>query len=92
MRQYFNLYIGIVNKKSVDHIGCLVHKCFHVSLPRSIEDTDEDWPGTSVNIGDQVTFVVEACDFAGSLPYIRGKLLNSRYASVSLHTYRVRRS
>jgi hypothetical protein len=83
-RHYCNFFIGIVNKKGADHIGCLVHKCFHVSIPRSIEETDEEWPGTSVNIGDQVTFVVEACDFTGSLPYIRGKLMGSRYASLSL--------
>ncbi|PNF27379.1 hypothetical protein B7P43_G18315 [Cryptotermes secundus] len=75
------ILLGTVNKKSVDHIGCLVHKCFHVSVPRSMDETDEKWPGTSVNIGDQVTFTVEACDFTGSLPYIRGKLLNSSPAS-----------
>jgi hypothetical protein len=53
-----------------------------VSIPRSTEETDEEWLGTSVNIGDQVTFTVEMCDFTGSLPYIRGKLLDSRYAFI----------
>jgi DNA-directed RNA polymerase I subunit RPA43 len=74
----FNLCSGIVNKKSVDHIGCLVHKCFHVSIPRSAEEADEEWLGSALNIGDQVTFTVEVCDFTGSLPYIRGKLIDLR--------------
>jgi hypothetical protein len=29
-----------------------------------------------------VTFCVEMCDFTGSLPYIRGRLINSRYVFV----------
>jgi hypothetical protein len=78
----FNLCLGIVNKKSVSHISCLVHKRFHVAIPRPTEETDEEWLWSSVNVGDQVTFSVEACDFRGSLPYIRGKLINLRYAFV----------
>jgi hypothetical protein len=77
-----SLCLGTVNKKGVNHIGCLVHKCFHVSIPRPTEKTNEEWLGTSVNIGDVVTFCVEVCDFTGSLPYIRGRLINIRYAFV----------
>jgi len=66
----------------VSHISCLVHKCFYVVILRPTEETDEEWPGTSVNEGDQVTFSVEACDFTGSLSYMRGKLINLRYAFV----------
>lgn len=76
------MFSGVVNKKGVDHIGCLVHKCFHIAIPRSTEEADGDWLGTSVNIGDMVTFRVEECDFTGSLPYIQGKLINSRYAFI----------
>jgi hypothetical protein len=74
------LCLGIVNQKCVNHIGCLVHKYFHVTIQRPPEETE--WLGTSVNIGDQVTFCVEVCDFTGSLPYIRGKLINLRYVFV----------
>lgn len=76
------LCLGTVNKKGVNHIGCLVHKCFHVSIPRPAEKTNEEWLGTLVNIGDQVTFCVEVCDFTGSLPYIRGRIINFRYVFV----------
>ena len=79
------MYLGIVNKNGVNHIGCMVHKCFYIAIPRPTEETDEEWLGTSVNIGDQVTFSVEECDFTESLPYIRGKLINLRYAFVCIY-------
>jgi len=72
----------MVIKKAVDNIVCLVHKCFHVDIPRPTEETDEEWLGSLVNIGDVVTFRVEECDFTGSLPYIRGKLIDIRYGFV----------
>jgi len=55
----------------VDHIVCLVHKCFHVAIRRPTEETDDEWLGTLVNIGDQVTVRVEVCDFTGSLHAFR---------------------
>jgi len=76
------LFLGIVNKKGVDYVGCLVHKCFHVAIPGPTEETDEEWLGTLVNIGDQVTLTAEVCDFTGNLPYIQGKLINLCYAFV----------
>ena len=69
-------------KKAVDHIVCLAHKCFHVTVPRPIVETNEVWIGSLVNVGEGVTFRVEVCDFTGSLPYIRGKLRGLRYAHV----------
>jgi hypothetical protein len=72
----------VVIKKGVDDIFCLVHKCFHVYIPRLTKEIDEEWFGTLVNIGDQVTFRVEVYDFTGSIPYIRGKLISLRYAFV----------
>ena len=78
---YYNVVIiivGIVNKKSADHIGCLVHKFFNVSIPRPANETRENWIGTLVEIGYQVTFVLKVCDFTGNLPYMRGVILSSR--------------
>jgi hypothetical protein len=76
------LCLGTVIKKDVDHIVCLVHKCCHVAIPSPTEEKDEEWPGTLVNMGDQVTFRVVVCDFTGSLLYSQGKLINLRYAIV----------
>jgi len=72
----------MVIKKAVDHIVCLVHKCFHVDIPTPTEEKDEEWLGSLVNIGDMVTFRVEKCDFTGSFPYMWGKLIELRYAFV----------
>jgi hypothetical protein len=67
-------------QKGVNHIDCVVHKCFRVVIPRPTEETNEEWLGTLVNIGEQVTFEVEVCDFTGSVPYFRGRLI--RYANI----------
>ncbi|XP_049859948.1 uncharacterized protein LOC126354388 [Schistocerca gregaria] len=67
---------GIVNKRSADHVGCLVHKAFNVSIPRPECETDGDWQGYYVEIGQEVTFRVESLDLTGSLPYMLGCLLD----------------
>jgi hypothetical protein len=53
----------------------------NVDIPRPTEETDAEWLGTLVNIGDQVTFRVEVCDFTTSPPFIQGKLLSLRSLS-----------
>jgi len=72
----------MVIKTAVNHIVCLVHRCFHVAVPRPTKETAEEWHGTLVNIGDGVTFRVEVCDFTGSLPDIQEKLIDLRYSFV----------
>jgi len=42
----------------VDHIVCLVYKCFYVAILRPTEETNEKWLGTLLNIGSRVTFRV----------------------------------
>lgn len=72
----------MVIKKTVDYIVCLVHKCFHVAIPRPTEETDAEWLRTLVNGGDRVTFTVEECDYTGSPPDIQGKIIDIRYGFV----------
>jgi len=67
-------------QKDVDHIVCVVHKFFHVVIPRPTDETDEEWLGPLLSIGEQVTFKMEVCDFTGNAPYFQGKLI--RYAFV----------
>jgi hypothetical protein len=67
-------------QKDVDQIVCVVHKCFPVVIPRPTEETGEEWLGPLLNIGEQVTFKMEVCDFTGTLPYFQGRLI--RYAYV----------
>jgi hypothetical protein len=72
----------MVIQKGVDHFFCVVHKYFYVAIPRPDEETEEEWLGTSVNIGDQVTFRVLVVDFTSNVPHIQGKLFSFRYAFV----------
>lgn len=64
---------GHVNKKSKDHVGCLVHKLFNVSLPKP--EGEKNWIGKSLNLNAEISFEVTYTDFEGRLPYIRGKIL-----------------
>ncbi|XP_022917460.2 DNA-directed RNA polymerase I subunit RPA43 [Onthophagus taurus] len=63
---------GIVNKKSKDHVGCLVYNTFNVSLPRP--QGEETWLGQNINIGSEVQFKINFTNMDSKLPYIRGEL------------------
>ncbi|KAG8291838.1 hypothetical protein J6590_051743 [Homalodisca vitripennis] len=65
---------GIVSKKNNNHIACLVHKTFNITIPRPMRITVEDWNGSTLNIGDEVTFKIKYVDLSGELPYIKGSL------------------
>lgn len=67
-------FLGIVSKKSNGHIGCLVHKIFNVSIFRPTEIPFEQWDGSSLDIGDEVTFQIDYMDLSSRLPFIRGVL------------------
>jgi DNA-directed RNA polymerase I subunit RPA43 len=73
------ILLGTVITKGVDIIVCLVHKSFYVNILRPTEETDEEWLGMSVNIGDEVSFIVEVSEVLGNLQYIHGKLISSQY-------------
>ena len=64
---------GVVNKKSKDHVGCLVHQVFNVSLPK-IKGGGK-WLGDNMSVGNDVLFKVTFMDLQGRLPYIKGEIL-----------------
>lgn len=63
---------GVVNKKSQNHIGCLVHRYFNAVIlkPELIEY--EDWICKDFDINDKIVFKVNELDFSGMLPRIEG--------------------
>uniref|UniRef100_A0A1B6DAZ5 RPA43 OB domain-containing protein n=1 Tax=Clastoptera arizonana TaxID=38151 RepID=A0A1B6DAZ5_9HEMI len=65
---------GVVNKKSEDHVGCLVHKIFNAVIPRPKNTNYTNWSGRNLNIGDDVIFKVACLNLNSHLPYIRGNL------------------
>ncbi|CAH0579248.1 unnamed protein product [Chrysodeixis includens] len=65
---------GIVNKKSMTHLGILVHRVFNVVIPRPTEEPGNMWVGSNVQEGQEVVFRIVVLDLYGALPYIRGEL------------------
>lgn len=63
---------GIVHKKTKDHIGCLVHKIFNVSLPKPKKG---EWIGESLTINSRIQLEISSTNFDGKLPYIKGKIV-----------------
>ncbi|KZC05016.1 PREDICTED: DNA-directed RNA polymerase I subunit RPA43 [Dufourea novaeangliae] len=68
---------GTINKKGLDYIGVLVHKTFNVSIPKP--DDKDNWLGESLEIGQEVKFVVTLFDSNSKLPFIRGTLNPDNY-------------
>ncbi|KAL0962046.1 hypothetical protein UPYG_G00335040 [Umbra pygmaea] len=71
--------LGIVNKLSMYHVGCLVHGCFNASIPKPNHVTVDTWRDSGPKIGEQLEF--EVChldaDTVGVL-LIRGRLGRTR--------------
>ncbi|XP_011691190.1 PREDICTED: uncharacterized protein LOC105452066 [Wasmannia auropunctata] len=63
---------GVVNKKGLDHIIMLVHKTYTVSIPKP--DDTEEWPGDSVEIGQEVKCCVSQIDNKNRPAFICGTL------------------
>ncbi|CAH0723429.1 unnamed protein product, partial [Brenthis ino] len=72
---------GVVNKKSITHLGVLVHRVFNVVIPRPTEEPGNEWIGSNIEEGQEVVFHVVVLDLYGALPYIRGKLDERSVAS-----------
>lgn len=71
----FILALGIVNRISVDHIGCLVHGLFNISLPKPFSITSENWLGKPAKLLDKVKFCITKVDLYSIVPYIEGKIV-----------------
>lgn len=62
---------GVVKKMTKDHVGCLVHNLFNVSLPLSRQKEFIEYLG----VDTEVQFRIKTTNFDGRLPYIRGEII-----------------
>lgn len=62
---------GVVNKKSGDHVGCLVHRLFNIAVPK--QSKNDNWIGYHVEIDQEVVVNVTYIDLGSRLPYIRAE-------------------
>ncbi|KAF5286109.1 hypothetical protein FQA39_LY16392 [Lamprigera yunnana] len=67
---------GVVSKKSVDHVGCLLYTIFNVAIPKPPETDNHEWIGDTVDIGDEVPFRITFLRIDTRLPYIRGEFVS----------------
>ena len=63
-----------MNKKSGDHVGCLVHGLFNISLPKPHVHS-EDWFGKHAKLRDRVRFSITKVNLNTIVPYIEGKVI-----------------
>jgi DNA-directed RNA polymerase I subunit RPA43 len=64
-----------VNRISIDHIGCLVHGLFNISLPKLFNVHPDNWPGESARLCDKVRFSITKVDLNSIVPYIEGTII-----------------
>uniref|UniRef100_A0A4W4EFV1 DNA-directed RNA polymerase subunit n=1 Tax=Electrophorus electricus TaxID=8005 RepID=A0A4W4EFV1_ELEEL len=71
--------LGVINKISVGHVGCLVHGCFNACVLKPAQLSTEQWRASGLRVGGSLTFEVFQldADVAGVL-LIRGRLERSR--------------
>ncbi|XP_063594179.1 DNA-directed RNA polymerase I subunit RPA43-like [Penaeus indicus] len=72
--QIGNILEATVKKKSINHVGCLVHGMFNVSVPRPQDEAVENWCGTYVQEGDVVKITITDLNITTYIPYIKGEL------------------
>ncbi|XP_039287288.1 DNA-directed RNA polymerase I subunit RPA43-like [Nilaparvata lugens] len=68
---------GVVNQKSKDHVGCLVHRVFNVTIPKPDGDEEEEEVWNRTSVGQDVRFRVVAFDMTLKIPSIHGQILDS---------------
>lgn len=63
---------GIVVKRFKDiYLGCLLYQIFNVALPK--DEGNDNWIGSKVQIGDEISFKITYLNLEGHLPHIKAQ-------------------
>ena len=57
-----------------DHIGCLVHGCFNASIAKPKNDSNQEWAGYNLTLGEEFVLEVIKVFTQNGVLSMRGKL------------------
>lgn len=72
------LFLAVVNQTSENHVSCLVHNIFNVSIVRPEHQPYNQWSGSQIRKDDKIDVRVLSFDLAKRLPHITGEIVNNK--------------
>lgn len=67
----------MVNQTSCNHISCLVHKLFNISIVRPENQPYDQWSGSKIKKDDKINVKVLSFDLTKKLPHITGDIVDN---------------
>lgn len=72
------LFLAVVNQTSDNHISCLVHSLFNVSIVRPEHQPFNNWSGSKIKKNDKINVKVLSFDLTKKLPHITGEIIDNK--------------
>ncbi|XP_060863173.1 MATH and LRR domain-containing protein PFE0570w [Metopolophium dirhodum] len=66
---------AVVNQTSDNHVSCLVHNLFNVSIVRPENKPCDQWSGSKIKKDDKIDVKVLSFDLTKKLPHITGEII-----------------
>lgn len=76
MNMFHNFFLAVVNQTSDNHVSCLVHNLFNVSIVRPEHLPCNQWSGSKVKKDDKINVEVLSFDLTKKLPHITGQIID----------------
>jgi len=68
-------FLAVVNQTSDNHVSCLVHNLFNVSIVRPENKPCDQWSGSKIKKDDKIDVKVLSFDLTKKLPHITGEII-----------------
>ncbi|KAL4122596.1 hypothetical protein QTP88_014895 [Uroleucon formosanum] len=69
---------AVVNQTSDNHVSCLVHNLFNVSIVRPENKPYDQWSGSKIKKDDKIDVKVLSFDLTKKLPHITGEIVKKK--------------